>query len=452
MIPILTPAEMRVVDAGAPEPVSVLVERAGWAVGRAAVALLGGTYGRRVAVVAGPGNNGADGRVAARLLRERGAAVDAFEAGDAPSRLAGYDLVIDAAYGTGFHGSWHAPEVVGALVLAVDVPSGVDGLTGAVGGPVMQATHTVCFAALKPGLVLEPGRSRAGVVSVADIGLDVGLASMHLVEADDVRAWVPARAGDAHKWSAALWVIAGSPGMGGAAALAAAAAQRAGAGMVRLSTPGQSQPDRVPEEVVVTALASELWASELLASDSRFHAYVIGPGLGRAPAVVREVRELVSRAPRALVIDGDALFALATAPGGARAVLCDRQAPTVLTPHEGELALLRGRGLGPDRIADVRSFAADVGATVLLKGPTTIVAAPDGQVLLTTTGDARLATAGTGDVLSGLIGALLAQGLPALHAAAAGAWLHGAAARQGPERGLVASDLLDLIPAVLGAL
>ncbi len=248
MLPVLTPSEMAAVDASAPAPVSVLIDRAGAAVAREALRLLGGAYGRRVVVLAGKGNNGADGRAAAVRLRRRGVRVQEIDALDAPATLPPCDLVIDAAYGTGFSGCYDAPDAGGAPVLAVDIPSGVDGVTGQPAGRVLAAARTVTFAALKPGLLLEPGRSLAGQVVLADIGLDVSHTTIGVVEAADVAGWVPVRATTSHKWKAAVLVIAGSSGMAGAARLAARAAQRAGAGMVRVGSPGiaddRSRPAR----------------------------------------------------------------------------------------------------------------------------------------------------------------------------------------------------------------
>jgi hydroxyethylthiazole kinase-like uncharacterized protein yjeF len=446
MIPIVTPEEMAAVDAAAPEPVDVLIERAGAAVARAALDLLGGGYGRRVVVVAGKGNNGADGRAAAVRLRRRGVRVAVLDALDAPAHLPACDLVIDAAYGTGFHGEHHAPDPHGAPVLAVDIPSGVSGLTGQVGGRALEAVRTVTFAALKPGLLLHPGRVLAGEVLVADIGLDVGLSRVGLVERDDVAAWLPSRAAESHKWKAAVLVVAGSPGMTGAAHLAANAAARAGAGMVRLGSPGLSDDPGRPTEAVGLALPADGWVEAVRDELDRFGALVIGPGLGTAPGTAAEVRALVAQCPCPVVVDGDGLTALGDE---APFVLRDRPAPTVLTPHDGEFARLAGHPPEADRFASVRSLAASSGAVVLLKGPTTVVAGPTGEVRVSTSGDARLATAGTGDVLSGIVGALLAQGVPALEAAAAGAWLHGRAGAHGPAHGLVAGDLLDLLPDTL---
>jgi NAD(P)H-hydrate epimerase len=435
---------MRAIDAAAPEPVEVLVERAGAAVARAAVRLLGGTYGRRVVVIAGKGNNGNDGRAAARRLSRRGAQVVVVNP-QAPA-LPAADLVIDAAFGTGFRGEWSAPETT-APVLAVDIPSGVDGLTGAAAGPVLAAECTVTFAALKPGLLFPPGRELAGSVELVDIGLPVSGAATHLVEQADVRGWMPCRPVAAHKWRAALWVVAGSPEMIGAAHLVARAAQRAGAGMVRLSSPGVTGDPAAPTEAVLRPLPFG-WADHVLGEAERFGAMVVGPGLGRSEPVVGQVRELVSKAPKPLVVDGDGLFALA----GGEAMLAGRTEPTILTPHDGEYAHLTGHPPGRDRLAAARELAASCGSVVLLKGPTTVVADPAGRALVVTAGDARLATAGTGDVLAGILGALVAQGVAAFEAAAAAAWLHGTAARGGPAHGFVAGDLPDLLPDVLEAL
>src|SRR5262249_34206133 len=204
---------MRAIDAAATEPVEILIDRAGAAVARAAIDMLGGTYGRRVVVIAGRGNNGADGRAAARRLARRGVRISVLDAADPGSRVPACDLVIDAAYGTGFHGAWQPPDPGGAPVLAVDIPSGVDGTTGAINSPVLTAERTVTFAALKPGLVFPPGRQAAGDVTVVDIGLDVSRATTHVVGAADVAEWLPIRPPDSHKWRAALWLIAGSQGM-----------------------------------------------------------------------------------------------------------------------------------------------------------------------------------------------------------------------------------------------
>lgn len=445
---IVTPEEMGAIDAAAPEPVEQLIERAGAAVARAALRLLGGAYGRRVVVLAGAGNNGNDGRSAAAHLRRRGVRVEVLDAAALPDRVASCDLVIDAAYGTGFRGSFAAPEVAGTPVLAVDVPSGVSGLTGEVGGRALRARRTVTFAAWKPGLLLGDGAALAGEVEVADIGLDVSSARAHLVQDADVAAWLPVRVRETHKWRSGVWVVAGSPGMTGAAHLCARAAQRAGAGYVRLSTPGLADDPQRPTEAVGVALASGGWDRAVLADVERFGALVIGPGLGRGEASAAAIHQVVAEAELPVVVDGDGLATL----GEHRSALVRRKVPAVLTPHDGELERLVGHRPRADRLQEARDAAASFGAVVLLKGPTTVVAEPDGQVLVATSGDARLATAGTGDVLSGVIGALLAQGVPPLRAAAAGAHLHGRAANLGWPVGLVAGDLPDLVPPTIASI
>ncbi|MEY4230280.1 MAG: hypothetical protein RLZZ362_1129, partial [Actinomycetota bacterium] len=193
MQPIVTPDEMRAIDASATVPVEVLIDRAGRAVERVAVQMMGGTYGRVVHVIAGQGNNGNDGRVAARRLAARGVQVRVHPVSECPPVLPPADLVIDAGFGTGFRGTWRSPDVGGTRVLAVDIPSGVDALTGEVAGRVLHAERTVTFAALKPGILLGAGAVAAGHVEVADIGLEVGPRSMGLLEASDVSQWLPAR-------------------------------------------------------------------------------------------------------------------------------------------------------------------------------------------------------------------------------------------------------------------
>jgi NAD(P)H-hydrate epimerase len=428
VIPVLTPEEMRAVDEAASDPVDVLVHRAGGAVAWTAQRMLGGTYGRRVVVVAGKGNNGADGRDAAARLARAGARVTVIGAAEAGDRLPPIDLVIDAAYGTGFRGEYQAPDPGGAPVLAVDIPSGIDGLTGEATPGAVTATATVTFAALKPGLLFGEGYERAGAVEVVDIGLDTSGARAHLIQGDDVASVSPRRPREAHKWQTAVWVLAGSPGMSGAANLCAMAAMRAGAGTVRLGTPGEDAPP-VPLEVVGRPVPAEGWAQ----------------------AVLDELERFIAAAPLPVVADADALWALGDQ-ASAAAVIGRRHQPTVLTPHEGEYSRLAGAKPGPDRLDAARRLAAGVGATVLLKGSTTVVAGRDGDVLLSASGDARLATAGTGDVLAGVVAAFLAQGLRPLVAAAAAAYVHGAAAHLGHRRGLVAGDLPGHVADVLSEL
>ena len=437
MIPVLTPDELREIDAAAPEPLELLVARAGGAVARSAVRLMGGAYGRRVVVVAGKGNNGADGRFAAGRLRRQGARVLVLDAAGAPESLPACDLVVDAAYGTGFRGEYVAPRPPPrAAVLAVDIPSGVNGLTGEADADAVCADATVTFAALKPGLLLGAGPGRCGKVELVDIGLDVSGTRMHLVEDADVG--VPPRSREAHKWQSAVFVVAGSAGMTGAALLAGRAALRAGAGNVRLGIPGADVAVLPLGEMVGIPLPSERWAGGVLEKADRCRALVIGPGLGREPATTGEVRRVLSEASMPAVVDADALAAVeGTVPG---------VAPRVLTPHDGEYRKMCGQPPGPDRVGAASALARKTGAVVLLKGSTTVVAGPAGDVRLVTSGGPSLATAGAGDVLSGIVGAFLARGLDAISAASQGAHVHGAAAALGPVHGLVAGDVVELLP------
>ena len=240
--------------------------------------------------------------------------------------------------------------------------------------------------------------------------------------------------------------------MTGAAHLSVAAAMRTGAGIVHLASPGVVTDHGLPTEVVGHFLPSLGWAKDVLAALPRFKAMVIGPGIGRQDSTAAEARRLALDADLPVVIDGDGLFAMAWNPEGAVSLLRRRTGPTVLTPHDGEYGMLTGGRPGSDRIAATRRLASDSGAVVLLKGPTTTVAEPDGRVALVTSGDSRLATAGTGDVLSGIIAALLARGIPPLEAAAAGAWIHGRAGQLTAPVGMVASDLITHIPTVLAEL
>ena len=421
--------------------------------------MLGGTYGRVVCVIAGTGNNGADGRVAAECLRQRGMVVRVVAADETCEELSRRcqraDLVIDAAYGTGFRGEWHAPELHDAAVLAVDIPSGVDALTGSAGGGVLRADRTVTFQALKPGLLFGAGALLAGAIDVVDIGIDTSGARQQLVQATDVARWWPVRPVDSHKWHSAVRVVAGSDEMPGAARLCAEAAARSGAGLVKLSTSGRFVDVR--PEIVQHRLPERDWSDEVLQDISRFGALVVGPGLGRSQQNLAAAREMIGAAALPLVIDGDALFAIAHDGGsydgaGMQRLLAQRADSTVLTPHGGEFVVLAGQSADPDRVASTRRLAAEMKCTVLLKGPTTVVAEPDGEVLIVDRGDQRLATAGTGDVLAGMIGAALASGLAPLEAAAAAAWLHAECARIGPAECVLAEDLIDNLPQALAGI
>ena len=454
MIPVLTPEEMAGVDRAAPEPVDVLVERAGFAVAHRARRLLGGAYGRRVLVLAGRGNNGADGRVAARWLARWGArvAVAGPERFGPAEDLSPADLVVDAAFGTGLSRPYEPPSPGATPVLAVDIPSGLSGLTGA--GTAMGALATVTFAAWKPGLLIGAGPEKAGRVELAGIGLQdlaEAAASMWLVGDGDLDR-LPERARQAHKWQTAVMVVGGSEAMNGAPLMCASGAMRAGAGYALVAVPGAPQGGGLPPGAQVgVSLPAGDWVPAAAEAAGRAKALVVGPGLsararrldgGTGPDT--PVGRLLAATGAPAVVDADGITALGD-PDAVAAVTAGRTAPVVLTPHEGEFAKLTGRPPGQDRIGDVRALARQVGAVVLLKGATTVVAGPDGRVLLAHAGLPRLATAGTGDVLSGVIGAFLARGLPPLEAAALAAHVHGRASALGRAEGLVATDLPELV-------
>ena len=457
MQPIHTRDELRAADQAAIAEVGldVLVARAGAAVANAALRLLSTAYGKRVVVIAGRGHNGDDGRVAAAVLGRRGVRVWQFDPGALPDKLPACELVIDAAFGTGFKGSYRAPAVpAGTPVIAIDVPSGLDADTGIACEGAVMATETVTMAALKPGLLMGDGPVLAGRVRVAPIGIAVPAGKAWLVEDGDIASWLPAREPETNKWRSACLVVAGSPGMIGAGRFSTSAAQRAGAGMVRWCVPGADRDDLPVSEAVALSVPATDFADEVLRELRRCHSLVIGPGLGSEPGVVASVRRLVVEAEAPVIIDADGLGALGNLEH-AREVLAGRKLAAVLTPHDGEYERLAASGSGtdghpgPDRVAAARKLASALGAVVLLKGSTTAVAAPDGECLLVTAGSARLATAGTGDVLSGVIGAFLARGLEALKAAGLAAHVHGRAAGLGFAEGLVAGDLPEKIATVM---
>ncbi len=484
MRPVLTPEQMAEADArtvALGTPHETLILRAGRAAAWEMRRALGGTYGRRVVVVRGKGNNGADGLVAARALRAWGARVDVFQIDssvdsdtvfDPPAfarSLARADGVIDAMYGTGLRGAIsglaldavHAINACVATVVSVDIPSGVDGATGTVASSAVHADRTVTFAAEKPGHCLGAGRSCSGVVTVVDVGVDLADVSLGLstgiTERADVLAWLPQRPIDAHKWSVgALMVIGGQTGMTGAPMLASRAAMRAGVGIVWCGVPGTDAASRASGSEVITFALDATGSGSMSATAfelvldyvKRFDALVLGPGLGTAAGTAEAVVRIIADVQTNLVLDADGLNSLR----GDLSALLKRPAGvvTVLTPHDGEYKRLLGVEPGKDRVAAARCLADATGAIVLLKGRTTVVAEPHaGRVALNSTGGPWLATAGTGDVLSGIIGAFLAVGAPGFEAAAAAAWVHGSAADECGHNGLIASDLLAAIPAVL---
>ena len=455
MRPVVTVAEMVALDARALEATSAeqLIEAAGTAVAEHVLDRFGPVTGRTVVIVAGKGSNGADGRVAARLLAEAGAPVRTVDPWAGDDDLADAELVIDAAFGTGLARDYCAPTPpADAVVVAVDLPSGVDGDTGGVGGRAMAATTTVTRAALKAGLLLGEGRRLAGDVTVVDIGIAVDVPRAAVVEDADLSA-LPLRPSDAHKWTTSVTVVAGAPGMEGAGALSSLGALRAGAGMVRLIHPttAASSPVAWPLELVRRPVPMEALAATAHEETERSGALVVGPGLGATPSAHEAVRHLVSERRCPVVLDADGLGAVQGVEGLAELV-ARGSAPVVITPHDGELRRLLGTPVPTDRVACAVGLAAATGATVLLKGPTTVVASPEGgpaSVLLVTSGTQALATAGTGDVLSGVIAALLAAGLPPLQAAGLAAHLHGRAGAAA-DGVLIASELPALVGMLIG--
>lgn len=427
MIPIVTPAEMTRIDAASGVPTDALVERAAKVVVdqvRRLLAEPNDAHAVRVLIVAGSGNNGEDGRTAARLLDELGFLCEVvapadLASGEVARKLASdtYQLVIDAAFGTGLNRAWNPPPQPAAPVLAVDIPSGVDGLTGRDLGS-WRAELTVTFGALKPAHVLYPGVAQCGEVRLDNIGLDVADAGARLLTDASAHAYLPTIEPTAHKWQRAVRVIAGSAEYAGAGWLTSAAALRAGAGAVVASCPGtQARDVHRPVEVIGRSLSADDWASQVLDGIERFGALVVGPGLGRDETTMSQVRLLLANCPIPLVVDADGLAAIATHPQTLherslheRTELLPDGPPVVLTPHLGEWAELMGRMPDADLLAEVRSSATKFNTTVLLKGPTTVVAPPTahGVAYVATAGNQRLATAGSGDVLSGVIASCVA--------------------------------------------
>ncbi len=447
--PLYSAEEMRAAEEAYPrypESIPELMERAGAAVAREAMLAFPGAT--RFACVCGGGSNGGDGRVAARLLREAGHVAD-----ETDQELDGYDVVVDALFGTGFRGEPRA-EAAGAIerinaasghVLAVDLPSGVDASTGEVAGAVVQADLTVTFHAEKIGLVVSPGRRSAGRVVVVDIGLEQRPTAVRRARATILDDVPRRRLGDTKYSAGAVLVVGGQPGMTSAACLTALAALRADAGYVTLAIPEEAL---LAAEVLALEPVKLPWSQEkavetLTAAAERAGALALGPGLGRSDARRALVRTLLERIDLPAVVDADALYELEPT---------RRSAPTVLTPHAGELGRLLGRDsawVDAHRLAAVRECAERFGATVLLKGADTIVASGD-VTLVSDFGPPALATAGTGDVLTGVIASFLSKGLDAPTAATAAAVAHGRAAALAQHRtGLVASDLLGLLPAAL---
>jgi NAD(P)H-hydrate epimerase len=459
--PLYAAAEMRAAEERYPEyPDSVpeLMERAG--AQAALVALNRYVDGTRWTVVCGGGSNGGDGRVMARHLEEAGKQVRIVDAKGGETELGEADVIVDALFGTGFRGEPRADAAAlierinsaGVPVFAIDLPSGVDASTGETAGAAVDAEATVTFHGPKVGLVVAPGRFHAGVVHVADIGLEP-VDTEHRLVTTELLARVPRRSEGDNKYTAGhVLVVGGSRGLTGAPSLSARAALRADAGYVTVAAPESTLPvfeQRLVEAVkrplperdgVVTDKASDT----VLELAQKASAVALGPGLGRGDGPRAFVQRLLAELELPVVVDADALFELE--PG-------DWPAPRVLTPHEGELARLLGResrDVAAHRLASAREAAERFSSVVVLKGADTIVAAPGRGVLVSALGLPSLATAGTGDVLTGVVAAFLAKGLEPQLAAAAAAAAQQRASVEAPQRaGLVASDVIEALPRAL---
>ena len=441
--PLYTAAEMRAAEerfAGFPATAPELMERAGAAVAREVLHLFPGAH--RVAVVCGAGSNGGDGRIAARILRDEG--LDAVET----TAVEQADVIVDALFGTGFHGEPRAEaaatiqriNAAPAPVVSVDVPSGVDASTGEIAGEAVRATITVTFHGLKVGLAVAPGRFHTGEAVVADIGLEHSATELKLVT-PEVLSLVPRKRPEDNKYSAgSVLVVGGAPGMTGAVCLAAAAAFRADAGYVMVAVP---EPSLAVVEVRLLEPVKMTWDDALTAAE-KAGAIALGPGLGRTPEAMSLRDELLAAGEVPLVLDADALHELEPGAWGGRAVL---------TPHAGELGRLLGEDsewVNAHRLEAAARGAKRYGCVCLLKGADTIVAAPDEGTLVVVVDAPGLATAGTGDVLTGILAAFLAKGVEPRFAAAAAATAHGLAARSAGRRaGLIASDVIAALPSVL---
>jgi hydroxyethylthiazole kinase-like uncharacterized protein yjeF len=486
-------------------PDGTLMGRAATGLASICAALLraapGHVYGARVVVLAGRGDNGGDALYAGALLARRGVAVTAIAVGStvhpggiaalrqaggrvsddtadaAAALLDAADLIVDGLLGIGGHGGLREPfaglaagaeraRQAGATVVAVDLPSGIDADTGAVEGPAVRADVTVTFGAIKPGLLIDPGAGHAGAVELVDIGLGPYLGTEPAASApqrDDIAELLPRPGAESDKYRrGVLGLLAGSDRFTGAALLSAGGAVHGGAGMVRVVTTPEAAVlvrQKWPETVVTVHPDEGDW--DLLGSVGRVQAWVAGPGMGTDPDAVARLTAIL-RTDLPVLVDADGLTILSQ-----HQDLLPRAAPTLITPHAGELARLLGTdpaSVEARRLEHARRAAAQLGVTVLLKGSTTVIASPDasrdGPVLVNPTGTPWLATAGSGDVLSGLAGALLAQGLAPALAGSAGAYLHGLAGRlaaAGPGDGTAqapigASDLVRALPAAFRSL
>ena len=465
-------------------PGIALMESAGIAVADAVSAL----PGKRVVVVAGPGNNGGDGFVAARHLAERGYAVRVSLVGErarlkgdaaaaaarwsgpvdaaAPEQLKDADIVVDALFGAGLdrevagaaRAMIEAMNGSGVPVVAVDLPSGINGNSGAVMGVAVKASQTVTFFRKKPGHLLLPGRLHCGALTVADIGIaDSVLESIKPITfANGPELWravFPVPKAESHKYARGhAVVVSGGLSSTGAARLAARGALRAGAGLVTIASPSEALAVNAAASlaVMVRPVDGSGPLGRFLA-DRRHNAVILGPGGGVGQAMREQVAAAMA-SEAAVVLDADALTSFAEEPDTLFGTIAKRPGRgVVLTPHEGEFTrLFKGKTHNAkvnSKLDKARMAARASGAVVLLKGADTVVAAPDGRAAIADNAPAYLATAGAGDVLAGMIAGLMAQGMPGFDAACAAVWLHGEAAREfGP--GLISEDLPDALPAV----
>jgi NAD(P)H-hydrate epimerase len=515
VLPVFTAAEMRALDARAIRelgiPGSRLMDNAGAAAAGLIAGWLAPVRGRSVVVVCGKGNNGGDGFVVARRLRARGAAVRvllvaarAEVEGDAATALARWrgrveeigterdlgalgralgraDAVVDALLGTGLTGAARglvaaSIELInrecgraGIPVFALDLPSGLSADRGVLLGPTIRATRTVTFAGLKRSLLLYPAAALAGSVEVAEIGISAeetrrGITTWRL-EAQDARARFPPREPDAHKGRFGhLLVVAGSLGKSGAAVLAGRAALRAGAGLCTIAAPASQQPivaahtpEYMTEALPETASGSlSVRARErVLELAGRMDAVALGPGLSLDPETQELARGLILEVGRPMVVDADALGALA----GHLDLLRRAAGPRALTPHPGEMARMLGVGtdaIQADRLEIARRASRDHRVALALKGAGTVIGGPDGQAAINPTGNPGMAKGGSGDVLTGIVGALLARGVEVTPALWAGCYVHGLAgdlaAHERGEYAMIASDIIESLPAAIRAL
>ena len=447
--PLYTAAEMKTAEAG--HDVDELMARAGRVVAEAAMRRF--PDARRFVAVCGGGANGGDGRIAVDVLRAAGREASASD------DVSGADVILDALFGTGFHGEPRedaarkiaAVNGAGVPVVAVDLPSGVDASTGEIAGACAKATLTVTMHGRKVGLEVAPGRFQAGEVVVADIGLEPA-ETEHALVGPEILDKVPRRRTEQNKYTAGtVLVVGGSRGLTGAPCLAAEAAFRADAGYVAVAVPDSTLPvieQRLLEAVKLPCPEKDGQIS-LLALDpiaefaAKAGAVALGPGLGRGEGPREAVGHLRARLHVPVVVDADALYGLEP---------FQRTGPTVLTPHEGELARLLGEESGwvaAHRLEAVRRGAERFGCVCLLKGADTLIAAPGEGVLVCALGTPALATAGSGDVLTGIVAAFLSKGLEPRLAAAAGAAAQQLASTLIPQAGAVASDVIAALPQTL---